>query len=583
MRKCSVAASLAVKACMLMLLLLLLLLAACATPQEQMTTAALTGDTATLDSLLASDAQVVNTPAPVREAQASCPGQSLLTPLQAAACAGHENIVKKLLAGRADINLATGTGLSPLMLATMYGRDGVVRLLAQSGAKLDSTDAAGNTALMVCARKGNRALVELLLKSGASAKTANRAGETALLLAADVDTARLLADQGADPLARTANGESGLHLAARNSNVALAGFFIERGVDLGLRNRNDATSLMLARSGGGAAGGGAVGNQGRMARMARMAAAAPAAAAPESAANQSAVAALIEQRLQQLLEQELATGDSLAEAGQSAKALALYASALVKAQDLGGEAEQNIRTKIVNYAAGLPQAPAIPEKAREHLVRSSYLLKKGQDIGLVEREIVEALRLAPWWLEGYYNLGILQAGQNKFEQATQNLRLFMAAAPGDPRVQAAQDKIFEINIAKEEAERIRGMQGRWVDASGGSYAVAMNGDKMTIGSGNLTYTLTLNNGALQGSVQGGAYNGEHGCSIPGQVHPVTGRISPDARSISLEFLWSSYKANFHCENLMGVPSNCCMFCDVICDAATVTATNQVSRQLVPAE
>ena len=198
-----------------------------------------------------------------------------------------------------------------------------------------------------------------------------------------------------------------------------------------------------------------------------------------------------------------------------------------------------------------------------------------------------ALRIAPWWVEGYFNIGQLQAEQKKFDQAERNLRLFIVAAPGDPRAQAAQDKIFEIRMAKEEEEKIGGMQGRWVDGVGGSYTVTISGDKIQIhsdvGLAFTLFTLTLRNGVLEGSVEGKPYAGEHRCTNPGQMHPVNGKLAPDARGIAIEFLWSNYKANFHCVNMAGVPSSCCLLCDEVCDSMTISSTSRMSLQLRPAK
>ena len=195
----------------------------------------------------------------------------------------------------------------------------------------------------------------------------------------------------------------------------------------------------------------------------------------------------------------------------------------------------------------------------------------------------QALRIAPWWVEGYFNIGQLQAEQKKFDQAERNLGLFIVAAPGDPRAQTAQDKLYEIRMSKEEDEKIHGMQGRWVDGNGGSYAVSTSGDKILIHSGGLAYILTHRNGVIEGSVEGKPYPGEHRCTNPGQMHPVNGKLAPDARGIAIEYLWSNYKANFHCVNMAGVPSNCCLLCDEVCDSVTINSTNRVSLQLRPAK
>lgn len=565
-------------------LLLPLFLAACASVPGRMTQAALDGDTATLDSLLKPGSPEINTPANFKEAQPACPGQKIMTPLQAAACAGQEAVIRKLLAGKADINLATRVGQTPLMLAIANGRDNAARLLVESGAQLENADAAGNTALLLAITKNNKTLAEFLLKNGASPKAHNKVGETALLLSGDISLSKTLSGLGADPLARTADGESGLHLAAKFGHAQTAKFFLERGVDAGLKNRNGATALDLARASADAT----ASDTGRAAAIrrsilsgmnSRIAAPIDTAAAPKRAE----VAAVIEEWINRTILKEIAIADQAAQEGKSAEALTLYSAALAKTADIGGATENGLRVKIVQYAASLPQPPGIPEKAREHLVRSAYLLKKGQDIGLVENEMVASLRLAPWWVDGYFNLGQLQAEQGKFDAAEKNLKLFIDAVPADPRAQAAQDKIYEIRMAREEDGKIRGMQGRWVDGGGRGYSTTISGDKILIRSdGGLTFTLTQKNGVLDGSVEGGAYPAAHSCTIPAQMHPVTGRLAPDARGITLEYLWSRYKTSFHCVNMAGVPSNCCLLCDEVCDAVTVNGTDRVNLQLKPA-
>ncbi|MEI7612649.1 MAG: ankyrin repeat domain-containing protein [Betaproteobacteria bacterium] len=567
-------------------LFLSLLLAGCASTPSRLTQAALAGDTATLDDLLKSGAAEINTPATFEIAQPACPGQKTITPLQAAACAGQESAIRGLLARKADIDLATGTGQTPLMLAMTNGRDAAARLLVDSGARLETADATGNTPLLLAASKGDRAFAEYLLKKGASPMAQNKAGGTALLLSTDVGLSKTLAALGADPLALTIEGDSGLHLAAKLGNAQTALFFLEHGVDVSLRNRSGATALTLARV---SAGGSAAATV-RATVAARRRAASPEIAGraatpvdPERARNRAEVAAVIEEWIGRSLREEITVADRAARAGRSGEALELYTATLAKAADTGGTVESDLRVKIVQYAASLPQPPGIPEKAREHLVRSAYLLKKGQDIGLVENEITAALRLAPWWAEGYFNLGQLQAEQGKFDAAERNLNLFIKAAPTDTRVQAAQDKIYENRMAREEDEKFRGMQGRWVDGQGRGYATTINGNKILIrADSGLAFTLTQKNGILDGSVEGGSYPGGHQCTIPAQMHPVTGKLTSDARSITLEYLWSQYKTSFHCVNMAGIPSNCCLLCDEVCDAVTVSGNDRINMQLSPA-
>lgn len=561
-----------------------LLLTACASVPEQMTQAALAGDAATLNGLL-KPGTMVDTPVTVKTASPNCPGQRVLTPLQAAACAGQVAAIQKLLGGKANINLTTRSGLTPLMLAIVHGRDHAARLLITSGAALEAIDPAGNTPLLLALTAGNKSLVEFLLKNGASPKAQNHAGNTALLLANDVALSRMLTALGADPLAINNERESGLHLAAQHGNAPAAKFFLERGVDVGLRNRQGATALDLARAKDMAAA-----NQNTRTVLAARRRGLPNGAGnpspaldPARAQGREEVATVIAAWIDRTVRDEIAMADRAAQEGNSDKALAMYTAALGKSADAGSASENALRVKIVHYAASLPQAPGLTEKAREHLVRSAYLLKKGQDISQVENEILAALRLAPWWVEGYYNLGQLLSEQGKFDAAERNLALFIEAAPADARAQSAQDKIYEVRMAREEDGKIRSMQGRWIDDAGRGYSTTIAADKILIRSDSgLVFTLTQRNGVLDGSVEGGSYPAAHSCTIPAQMHPVTGRLAPDARRITLEYLWSRYKTNFHCVNMAGVPSNCCLLCDEVCDSVTVNGTVRTTLQLTPA-
>lgn len=571
---------------------LVLGLSGCATPQQRLTEAALSGDAKAFDDTLREPLPDINAQAALERAQPACPDMTLLNPLQAAACAGRDDMVRKLLSRKADVNASAPGKFTPLMLALIYKHDEAARMLLEAGARPNEASDHGDTALMFASRDGNKAMAEQLLKAGASPLTKNKEGRSVLLVCADPGLARMLVALGANPLDRALNGETGLHIAARNGRPAMARYFIEQGVDVSLRAKNGLTALDMAR--GKTPGAPPAANA--AANAAADAVADPAAisvgragraaALPQGMGKQQAapagspeVAKIIEERLGQLLEEEQAAGDKAARAGRAAEALTLYAKALTRAETLGGKAEESLRLLIVRYAASLPQPPAMPEKAREHLVRGQYLLSKGQSVSAVEREMREAQRLAPWWPEGYYNLGILQFGQNKYDEAMANLRLFMAAAPGDPRVRNAQDKIFEINMAKEQAEKVQAMQGSWKSDSGTAYSVSVAGEKMTITGAGRTFTLSLKNTILEGSVEGGAGSGSHGCAFPSQMHPVTGTFDADARVIDLEFLWSTYTEHYHCVDMWGFPSNCCLLCDTVCDASTVSGTTKLNVRL----
>src|SRR3989304_4447139 len=138
------------------------------------------------------------------------------------------------------------------------------------------------------------------------------------------------------------------------------------------------------------------------------------------------------------------------------------------------------RVRVLKTVNGLPNPPALSEKAREHLVRSSYILKNSQNPDQGEKEVASALNTDPWWLEGYYNIGILQAKLNRFVISEENLAIYIAAAPPGPQPPAAPDKIYEIRLAREEAAKLSGVTGQWKDGSGASYSVAIDGGHLRI-------------------------------------------------------------------------------------------------------
>lgn len=94
-----------------------------------------------------------------------------------------------------------------------------LRAALDQGASAVARDAQGNTPLMLAALYGNVATVRLLLDRGAEVTATNVAGATALHRAAhDPDLVALLLERGAPADARAANGNSPLLLAARGAN-----------------------------------------------------------------------------------------------------------------------------------------------------------------------------------------------------------------------------------------------------------------------------------------------------------------------------------------------------------------------------
>ena len=94
---------------------------------------------------------------------------------------GYLDIVKALLAARADKDKGDGYGNPPLIWAATQSHLKVVQVLLKAGAKVDKANKWGYTALMRAARNDHIEVVEALLAAGANKDHAGKYGYTGLI------------------------------------------------------------------------------------------------------------------------------------------------------------------------------------------------------------------------------------------------------------------------------------------------------------------------------------------------------------------------------------------------------------------
>ncbi len=440
--------------------------------------------------------------------------------------------------------------LTPLQAASCAGQAAAVKKLLENRADPNLVTGAGKAPLALALNNGREHVIRLLVEGGAKPDATDAQGNTALMVASkrgDRSLAVFLLSKGASPHHRNAKGENALMMA---SDAGMAQMLIENGARPSQKNNSGESARQVA----------------------------------ERAGNNTTAAFFkeLEEKNFQDVEKQLISADTAARDGRYNEALPLYSSAVSRAADIDDNTEKEIRVRVVQSVNAWANPPGLSEKAREHLVRSSYLLKNNHDYSQAGQEIAKALSADPWWLEGYYNLGLMQAKTNEFAAAERNLSIFIAAAPAGTKSQTAQNKIYELRIAREEADKIRGVQGAWVDEAGAAYTVTINGANLRIvSSTGQVFSLTLTNNILKGSVEASAKPGPNRCTLPGQIHPVNGTLDADANGMSLEFLWSSYDTRFHYVNMFGAPVlGNCLTCDVVCDAVNIVATNTIRHRLV---
>ena len=141
------------------------------------------------------------------------------TPLMCAASSGAAGTVALLL-GRfaAEPNVQSPAGQTALTIASFHGHDNTVRALVQGGAEVDFETSMGHTALLQCSLAGHAQTVRVLCEAGADVSRQNGSAETALTTACRAGHAAVamaLLTKGASINYETRSGRTALHEAMR--------------------------------------------------------------------------------------------------------------------------------------------------------------------------------------------------------------------------------------------------------------------------------------------------------------------------------------------------------------------------------
>ena len=136
-----------------------------------------------------------------------------------------------------------------------------------------------------------------------------------------------------------------------------------------------------------------------------------------------------------------------------------------------------LREQIIKLAQKLKPVPVIPEEARRHFVKAVTLQKEAknpEDYDLPIQEYQQALLLAPWWSDAYYDLSSAFELKQQYVEGIQNLKLSILASPEGPDARAAQD----VNAAKapaaaHEKTQEAHFEGTWI-LMGGTYIISRN-------------------------------------------------------------------------------------------------------------
>ncbi|KHN74170.1 Ankyrin-2 [Toxocara canis] len=154
--------------------------------------------------------------------------------LHSAAAAGFTDVVRMLITRGTNVDIRTRDNYTALHVAVQSGRASVVETLLGFGADVHVVGGQlGETALHIAASLTTEDATQcavMLLKSGAQPNVTRSDGETPLHIAARnplPSMIRLLLSEGADPKLTSHTGESALHVAARSCNSEAARLMLE--------------------------------------------------------------------------------------------------------------------------------------------------------------------------------------------------------------------------------------------------------------------------------------------------------------------------------------------------------------------
>lgn len=120
----------------------------------------------------------------------------------------------------------------------------------------------------------------------------------------------------------------------------------------------------------------------------------------------------------------------------------------------GGGAFTRSRAGLMRVVARMEPKPAIPAKAKEHMIRGEVILRdSGKNEALAEaaKEFNDALWIAPWWPEARFNLGLVLGELGQYDEAIGQLRLYLDSGPRDAA--DVETKIVEFKVRAERAAK----------------------------------------------------------------------------------------------------------------------------------
>jgi len=155
-----------------------------------------------------------------------------------------EEIVKLLIARKANVNACDERGATPLHNAVRWGGSTTIsKLLLDAKADVNARDKNGATPLH---EAGAPAVVKLLLNAKADVNAKDNKGQTPLHRATgNIDLVKLFLNAGADVNAKDGDGRTPLHKAVEFGEANVVQVLLEAGAEVNAKDKEGATPLHI--------------------------------------------------------------------------------------------------------------------------------------------------------------------------------------------------------------------------------------------------------------------------------------------------------------------------------------------------
>eukprot|EP00824_Muranothrix_gubernata_P007022 TRINITY_DN19004_c0_g1_i1.p2 TRINITY_DN19004_c0_g1~~TRINITY_DN19004_c0_g1_i1.p2 ORF type:complete len:431 (-),score=110.29 TRINITY_DN19004_c0_g1_i1:158-1450(-) len=156
-------------------------------------------------------------------------------PLHAAAREGNMGILKQLKAAGSDLNAQDSRGQTPVFVACMAGQNEAVAFLKEGGANLDLTDKEGRVPLHAAVLEHQPETLRLVLsyQCNVNARAEGRAAAHLAALIGDVDVLKVLVEVGKCNLDdQDVEGLTPLHYAVASAHLDVVEFLVGKGCDV---------------------------------------------------------------------------------------------------------------------------------------------------------------------------------------------------------------------------------------------------------------------------------------------------------------------------------------------------------------